>query len=542
MTDWLADTLLVTTLLMLLVLAIRGPVARAFGAPVAYMLWLLPGARMLMPVMTETVERPAAAALPEIVPAAVTDAETSLQYAASPMASELPVETGPMAMQWLSVGDVLDLVLFAWAAGAIVFFSARLITYGRERNAILARSKEIATLGKIRLIESAAVKGPVAFGILKKFIAVPVDFERNFTSREQELALDHELAHHRSGDLVYNLAAFAILAAHWFNPVAWAAWRAFRFDQEAACDARVLGNIESGDRVTYGRTIAKAASGQAALFAAALDKPANLKRRLKTMKFHRNALLRRAGAVAILAGLAVTLPLTATKAVQYVDAPAPPAPPAAPAAPTPAVATKAPVAPLAPAVQEVPAPPAPTAVPHAPKPPKAPRAPKYAAAHPHGEGTVHINGVTKRWEDLTPQEKAEIKAEMKKARKEMQAALKEMRVDRQKMRKEMRAEMKEVKIDRTEMKRELLEARRDIDRQIVEVERNADRLRAEGKDPEIIKMSLREARKGLDIDMEKVINEAMASVDFDQIDRDMERAERDVERSIREFEEIERRD
>ena len=57
MTDWLIGTLLATTGLIVLVLLIREPVRRHFGARVAYGLWLIPAARLLMPTITQTVER-----------------------------------------------------------------------------------------------------------------------------------------------------------------------------------------------------------------------------------------------------------------------------------------------------------------------------------------------------------------------------------------------------------------------------------------------------------------------------------------------------
>ena len=81
-------------------------------------------------------------------------------------------------------------------------------------------------------------------------VALPPGFFRNFNERERELALAHEIAHHKSGDLLVNLFAFGLLCLHWFNPLAWIAWRAFRFDQEAACDARVLGaTIAAGEQI-----------------------------------------------------------------------------------------------------------------------------------------------------------------------------------------------------------------------------------------------------------------------------------------------------
>ena len=113
-------------------------------------------------------------------------------------------------------------------------------------------------------------------------IAVPADFGPLYAERERRLALEHEIAHHRSGDLIVNLVAFGLLCLQWFNPLAWAAHAAFRFDQEAACDASVLDRSGPGPS-EYGRAIAKAASGRALLFASALDRRNTLHRRLKSM-------------------------------------------------------------------------------------------------------------------------------------------------------------------------------------------------------------------------------------------------------------------
>ena len=48
MTGWLFGTFLATSGLILLVLLLREPVRRRFGSRVAYGLWLLPAARLLM--------------------------------------------------------------------------------------------------------------------------------------------------------------------------------------------------------------------------------------------------------------------------------------------------------------------------------------------------------------------------------------------------------------------------------------------------------------------------------------------------------------
>ena len=64
MIDWLLGTLIATTALTALVLLIREPVRKHFGARVAYSLWLIPAARLLMPTITQTVERTVPAATP----------------------------------------------------------------------------------------------------------------------------------------------------------------------------------------------------------------------------------------------------------------------------------------------------------------------------------------------------------------------------------------------------------------------------------------------------------------------------------------------
>src|SRR5205814_402324 len=62
------------------------------------------------------------------------------------------------------------------------------------------------------LVESAAVQGPVALGLLDRRIVVPADFETRYSVEERRLALDHESIHHRRGDIWWNHLGLLILA------------------------------------------------------------------------------------------------------------------------------------------------------------------------------------------------------------------------------------------------------------------------------------------------------------------------------------------
>jgi beta-lactamase regulating signal transducer with metallopeptidase domain len=285
MSDWLLGALCATSALMLLVLAAREPVRRFFGARVAYGLWLIPAARLLMP------------SLPESVPAAIRGPIFPKVHGFEPEHLISPL---------VPVG--------LWLVGAVALFAIQMIKFLRQRSAILATAEDIGDGEGIRIVKSSGVRGPVAFGLINRIVAVPVDFDARFSEDERRLALDHELYHHRSGDLIANCVAFVLLCLQWFNPLAWIAHSAFRFDQEAACDARVLDNIDLSKRADYGRAIAKASAQCTLLFANALDTRGMLQRRLKYMLRRSSASQRLTGRLSILATVAVALPLTASHA------------------------------------------------------------------------------------------------------------------------------------------------------------------------------------------------------------------------------------
>ncbi|HEX6410556.1 MAG TPA: M56 family metallopeptidase [Sphingomicrobium sp.] len=495
MIDWLTGTLFATSALVVLVLLVREPVRRHFGARVAYALWLIPAARLLMPTITETIERPAVAATPRLFATQAMNESLLMSSVATPQQSLVEQAGG-----WPTILMVL------WLGVAAGLFAARMLAFRRERSAILRNAEEIGRIGSIRLVRSREVSGPLAFGIFDRVIAVPADFETLFAEHEQRLALEHELAHHRSGDLVANLVAFTLLCLQWFNPLAWVAHAAFRFDQEAACDARVLEKRGAGERSDYGRAIAKATSGRALLFASALDRRTTLHRRLKSMLSNPTAGRRLTGRMMVFAAIGVALPLTATRAIHYVDVPAP---------------LKAVVAP-----QAVPATAAIAAVTAQPA--------SVPSPVNISDDKVTINGQTKRWQDLTPAEKAEVRRSIAQAREEIS------KINREEIQREVRQAMNEARINQDELRRELASARAEVDEAMREIDAHAADIRRSGQDPEQIKAIVRASLKSVEaIDVQAITRSAMASVDPAVINAALAAAEAGLEKAEAELERIE---
>lgn len=278
------------TLLMLVVLAVRRPFAALFGAGPAYALWLLPALRLVMPPLPAW----------GVDMASLFPPQTLIVWAEA-AAAPLPPDGGP--------GQWVPMLLAIWAFGAAAFLVWQWRCYRRFLTELSLTSRSLGAHRGLPLVESAAVPGPLALGLLDRRIVVPADFGTRYSAEERRLALDHESVHHRRGDIWWNHAGLFILALNWFNPIAWTAFRAFRADQELACDAAVAASASADARHDYARALIKSASRPGLVAACPLNHADQLKRRLKMMKDHRTSPMRMIGgaaAIAMLAGVGLT--------------------------------------------------------------------------------------------------------------------------------------------------------------------------------------------------------------------------------------------
>lgn len=337
-----ADTLVTTGILVLLILIVRKPFARHFGPRLTYALWAVPALRLVLPPLPFA---DPVIVMPEPAVSTVVDIPVGLPVAAP----------APVAEPLWSLADMIPFAFALWATGMIAVLVTAMVSHQRFRRDVLGEAVALEPIGKIRLVMSDAVDGPVAFGLWQRYVAVPHDFFARYVAEERALAIDHELSHHRHGDLWANSAALVLLAAQWFNPFAWRAIRAFRFDQEAACDARVLTMAECDERhertARYATAIVKAAVGPRLSLAAPMAVHDNLQERL-TMLTQEDISKKRGLVGRLLIGGATLAVLGATATLvpagivvakaQTTDLGEPPAPPAPPEPPLPPEAPDAP--------------------------------------------------------------------------------------------------------------------------------------------------------------------------------------------------------
>ena len=341
MSGFLIETLVWTGALIALVLVLRRPVARQFGAGAAYALWFLPAARLVMPpLLLPAWLAPDAEPAPySVEPLAMTSSAGALPLAGNELGEITPVEP---AVSF----DVAAVLLALWLLGAAIFLVRRFALYHRMRAELLDGARPVGEVGTVRLVETDAVDGPLAFGVIDRVIALPTGLMNSRDRRARDFVIAHELAHHRGRDLLVNMLVQPLFALHWFNPLGWMGWTAMRRDQEAACDARVVARSDAEERATYAAVIAsfatRAGTGGRPALAAPMACPVlgdkSIIHRLRSLTMTQISPRRRMASRALLMGGALALPLTASITYaetigQEIEVPTPPAPPTPPAAP-----------------------------------------------------------------------------------------------------------------------------------------------------------------------------------------------------------------
>jgi len=188
---------------ILIVLALRIPMRRAFGPELAYGLWAIPPIAFVATLMPPPV--------------------TLDDPGADPFA--LARDHSTVAMVLWGVGLALVVALFA-----------------RAQMRFLASAR----LGRA---------GPSVVGVINPRIVMPAD-PQAYSAEERDLIRAHERQHIARADPRAGALATTFQALCWFNPLVHVAVNVMRLDQELACDAGVLRH-RPHDRALYARTLLK---------------------------------------------------------------------------------------------------------------------------------------------------------------------------------------------------------------------------------------------------------------------------------------------
>jgi beta-lactamase regulating signal transducer with metallopeptidase domain len=273
---WLQRTTLEASLLILAVLGLRVMLGMRLSPAWRFGLWMLVGAKLMLPAFipagfglgswmqaNDTASRSASMASaysPDTLDAPQTIATTEPSIASSERASGLTTHSRSNS----------HFIMLAWLTGALTVVAIALIQQSRFNRLLRRRPRAHSPLLRslvARLSQKAHVKTsvtivlmpagttPAMVGIRHPKLLLPEDWQTRFTDRSLRHVMLHELLHVKQHDLLWNWAATAVQALHWFNPLVWFVVSRFQADRELRCDAGALAILSPAERLDYGHTL-----------------------------------------------------------------------------------------------------------------------------------------------------------------------------------------------------------------------------------------------------------------------------------------------
>ncbi|MBN8422220.1 MAG: hypothetical protein J0L73_25115, partial [Verrucomicrobia bacterium] len=271
---WLLRTSLEASLLILAVLGLRLMLGTRLSPAWRIGLWLLVGAKLMLPAFIPAgfglgswFQQKDAARMHEPAPLVLAASAVKTSDAE---AAQFVVQSSPAVSKSPAMISGYSLALGVWVLGALGVFAAAL--HRQRRFDLALRQRPRATSALLRallasLCQKAGVRRqvqivlmpagttPAVVGMAHPAILLPEDWDTRFDEHSLRHVLLHELLHVKQHDLVWNWAATAVQALHWFNPLVWFVVSRFQADRELRCDAGALALLSPTERLDYGHTL-----------------------------------------------------------------------------------------------------------------------------------------------------------------------------------------------------------------------------------------------------------------------------------------------
>jgi TonB family protein len=286
--------------------------AMAASAVVLPLSWVVP---------VWTVQVPAAMSAPVSVPletSAVADA-TAVDAAES---AQRPTLTTLMVTGW-AIGVIVGAVMLALAFGQLRRIALRAVPvldgpWSRGAADLAAR---VGLRRSVTLLQTDAPDVLATWGLIRPRILLP-SHAHEWSDPRIQAVLGHEVAHIQRHDWAVQIAAEAIRAVYWFNPLFWLACRRLRRESEQACDDAVLSlGVPPRDYAMHLLGVARSCRTSSLPVAAVMPmaRPSTLERRIAAMlnpSLGRQALSHWAVAVTVVGLLGFALPTAAFRVAQ----------------------------------------------------------------------------------------------------------------------------------------------------------------------------------------------------------------------------------
>ena len=252
------EILISSTVLILVLTALRFLLRGKISPRLQYALWLLAALRLLLPVSLVRSPVSVMNAVPD-VPAAV-QRLTAPEDRRAPQtdSAQAPTQTvsepgaAPAEAQTQLTGSTILKVIWLTgaAAMALVILTQNLLFLRRLKK---LRQPFACPESPVPVWLASSLPSPCLAGLLRPEIYLTPEAAQDPDTCQ--FVLRHELAHYHARDQLWSLLRLLCQCVYWFDPFVWLAASLSRRDCELACDERVLKNLDPGSRADYGRAL-----------------------------------------------------------------------------------------------------------------------------------------------------------------------------------------------------------------------------------------------------------------------------------------------
>lgn len=255
----MTETIITSSLLILIILALRYLLRGRISSQLQYALWLLVAIRLLLPF--PLFENPVS--VMNVIPVTQMSEQAAIPQAAGSNPPEgdltgitLPTVHNSIAASGPAAGaaPVAKIARYIWLCGLFLTGSFFAISNIRLNRNLKKNRKKLDIPGSpLPVYLADHLSSPCLYGIIRPAVYLTPD---SLTDQKRtSFVLAHELTHYRHRDYLWALIRIVCLSIYWFHPLVWAAAVLSRRDSELACDEGTLRKLGHENRAEYGRMI-----------------------------------------------------------------------------------------------------------------------------------------------------------------------------------------------------------------------------------------------------------------------------------------------
>ena len=259
------EIIITSSILILIVLALRFLLRGKLSPTVIYALWAIVALRLLLPFslidsrvsVMNLFEQQENTAAEEVLKPYADPYNPNSQYTdVYPTYTETISPEGEIIYTYSDAKKILPKTVFAivWVLGAAVVMTVAIVRNIRLYISLKSRRESVSGVkAALSVYVAKGIGSPFLFGFPK-----PAIYMNPFAAEDERRAgyvITHELMHYRHLDHIWAVVRMVCVSIHWFNPLVWLAAYLSRQDSELACDSAVIRVVGEEYGIDYGRTL-----------------------------------------------------------------------------------------------------------------------------------------------------------------------------------------------------------------------------------------------------------------------------------------------